>query len=916
MKLAPRTSSAFEIKYQSVAAWAILLLHFAGGAAWAQQDAHLHPTFPLLDKHGANVLDSGGAVSTMKTCGACHDAEYITSHSFHSDLGLQEMKEAGEIEDGRPWDFSPGFFGKWSPFTYRLLTPKKYEDFDLGTADWLRLFGARHVGGGPATTSRDGRPLTSLTIEDNDPETHVLNPETGQIEPWDWQKSGVVEMNCFLCHTPEPDNDARKAELQSGHFEWANTATLAGTGLVQKKGEIWQWNRSAFDGSGHVKSDYLKPQGPNNDNCGLCHGLVNTSGEIPLVTKGCKPEEWTTETTGEIFSPQKMRDSGLNLAGKQQLFRSFDVHSERLVECVDCHFSVNNPIYFQESEATRPAHLKFDARRLDFGDYLRRPSHQFAKGQSNQGALASNMNATMRRCESCHDPEPVHGWLPYKDRHLSALSCESCHIPKLFSPARQAYDWTVLTEDGGPRTECRGVKGDPVTIRSLVTGYEPVLMPRNELDGRTRLTPYNLITSWYWVYDDPPRPVRLEDLRAVYFEDGHYQPTILAALDADGDGRLAESELVLDTEEKIVIIKNRLAARGLENPKIAGDIQPFAIHHDVTNGEWATKKCVACHSDDSRINQAMVLAAKRPTGVEPKFVWTKNIVLSGKITTDDNGALVYRPDSSADGLFILGHDRIEWLHGAGFTFFVLTVLGIGMHGGLRIVWARRNGLPHHKVKRVYMYTTYERFWHWLQALAILGLIVTGLVIHSPVKFSFAGFEWAVNVHNILGFILLANAFLAAFYHVVGGQIKTYLPEPKGFFSQAIQQMTFYLYGIFKGEPHPFEKNPQKKLNPLQKITYLMILNVLLPLQIITGIVIWGAQRWPEILASLGGLPFLVPVHSLGAWLFAAFLVMHIYLTTTGHTVTSNIKAMVTGWEEVEVHENKSARDKQRRSELT
>jgi hypothetical protein len=30
-----------------------------------------------------------------------------------------------------------------------------------------------------------------------------------------------------------------------------------------------------------------------------------------------------------------------------------------------------------------------------------------------------------------------------------------------------------------------------------------------------------------------------------------------------------------------------------------------------------------------------------------------------------------------------------------------------------------------------------------------------------------------------------------------------------------------------------------------------------------------------------------------------FLVAHLYLVTTGHTVTSNLKAMITGYEELE-----------------
>ena len=112
------------------------------------------------------------------------------------------------------------------------------------------------------------------------------------------------------------------------------------------------------------------------------------------------------------------------------------------------------------------------------------------------------------------------------------------------------------------------------------------------------------------------------------------------------------------------------------------------------------------------------------------------------------------------------------------------------------------------------------------------------------------------------------------------------------------QLVYYGYGIFRGAPHPFERNPEKKLNPLQKLTYLAILNVLLPLQFVTGLLIWGAQRWSDYAAVMGGLGFLAPLHTLVAWLFAAFLLMHLYLTTTGHTPTAHLKAMIDGWDEV------------------
>jgi thiosulfate reductase cytochrome b subunit len=95
------------------------------------------------------------------------------------------------------------------------------------------------------------------------------------------------------------------------------------------------------------------------------------------------------------------------------------------------------------------------------------------------------------------------------------------------------------------------------------------------------------------------------------------------------------------------------------------------------------------------------------------------------------------------------------------------------------------------------------------------------------------------------------------------------------------------------------------MNPIQQLTYFGLLNVLLPLQVITGVVMWGAQRYPEYAERLGGLPFLAPFHSLIAWSLVTFIVVHVYMTTTGHTPLANIQAMIMGWDEVEVHETET-----------
>ncbi len=899
------------------------LFLFAGQTAVAQEGAEpeptaappvnsLHPTFPLLDEDGNHVLETGKPVSTMATCSGCHDTEFIAGHSFHADVGLSAMTEPGQTGNGRAWDTSLGLFGKWNPITYRYLSPEGDAVTDLTTPEWLKIFGVRHVGGGPAEYGRDGQPLADLPPSADSVETSVVDPETGERIPWDWTESGTIEMNCFLCHMPDPDNEARKAAIHEGNFQWANTATLAATGIVtQTTAGDWQWNEAAFDAEGNLTKGAIAIQDPGNDNCGLCHGLVHVDAQTPMVLNECTPEQWSTITTGQIMSPQKISESGINLANKEELRRSWDIHTERVVQCTDCHYSLNNPVYYQELTESRPEHLQFDPRRIDLGEYLYRPLHEFAKGQSAQGALAPGLDNTIRTCESCHEAAATHEWLPYTERHMTALACETCHVPQMYAPARQSYDWTVLQASGEPVVACRGVAGGGETFATaLITGYQPVLLPRPQADGAAPLSPHNLVTSWYWVYgeDGSERPVPERALQTAWLEeDGQYPAAILDVFDNNGDGRLDETELIIDSEEKETLIASRLEAQGLTNPRIAGEIQPYNINHNVTHGEWATKDCQTCHSEESRITQPMLLSTNMPGGVMPTFVTNGTSVLSGELVTTEDGALYYQPTTEENSLYILGHSSINLVDKLGVFILVATILGVLAHGTMRFLAIRRNPNRHKpEVREVYMYTFYERLWHWLQTALIFSLIFTGLIIHKPDIFGAFSFAYVVQVHNILAAILVANAALALFYNLASGEIKQFLPQPRGFFNQAIEQTRFYLNGIFKGEEHPFEKSPERKLNPLQQATYFGLLNVLLPLQIITGTLIWGVQRWPELSARIGGLTYLAPLHTLITWLFASFIIMHVYLTTTGPTPLSDIKGMVMGWDEVEVGHSASA----------
>jgi thiosulfate reductase cytochrome b subunit len=145
---------------------------------------------------------------------------------------------------------------------------------------------------------------------------------------------------------------------------------------------------------------------------------------------------------------------------------------------------------------------------------------------------------------------------------------------------------------------------------------------------------------------------------------------------------------------------------------------------------------------------------------------------------------------------------------------------------------------------------------------------------------------------------MLNAFLSLFHHIATAAIRTFLPEPKGLLGRILEHLEYQTRGIFRGGPHPHEQKGQK-LNPLQQLTYLALLNLLFPLQIVTGILIWAVGHWPAVGATLGGLAVVAPVHNLGAWLFLTFFVLHAYLVTTGRTVGEHFRAMATGYQFVD-----------------
>ncbi len=196
------------------------------------------------------------------------------------------------------------------------------------------------------------------------------------------------------------------------------------------------------------------------------------------------------------------------------------------------------------------------------------------------------------------------------------------------------------------------------------------------------------------------------------------------------------------------------------------------------------------------------------------------------------------------------------------------------------------------MSRVYLFKPFERFWHWCQAVLIIFMLLTGFEVHGT--YQLFGFEKAVNYHTNAAWSLVGLWIFAIFWHLTTGEWRHYIPTTHNVVAIA----KYYSSGIFKHELHPFRPSLSNKHNPLQRLTYLAVLTLLSPLIWFTGWLYLFYANWPAWGLGRLQLQWIATGHTLGAFLMLAFLISHLYLATTGHRLTSQVKAMITGWEDL------------------
>ena len=295
--------------------------------------------------------------------------------------------------------------------------------------------GGCHPGGGGMEFDRDGKRFDKRLAA----EPQLAQSLDGDYYQSKWDKTGVIEADCFICHLPGYNFKERNIQLQSLNFKWA-TVAASGIGLVSGTVKADQqpkvvYNKRLFNEDGKIVVDLSYP--PPAENCVFCHG----------------------------FSDVKKRGFSWNDRVNP------DIHNLQGMNCAHCHPSVDDK--------------KLKVSKIE---------HNFAKGHEFVSTVADNLDHTIKTCKECHETgymgatRPQH--LSIRPNHLDKLACEVCHIPALHRAAFEGFDVTT------------GQMVNYAKLGAKKVGDEFTWRPAYHRDKDGKLWPVNRFNSVFFTNQD------------------------------------------------------------------------------------------------------------------------------------------------------------------------------------------------------------------------------------------------------------------------------------------------------------------------------------------------------------------------------------------------------------------------------
>ena len=221
------------------------------------------------------------------------------------------------------------------------------------------------------------------------------------------------------------------------------------------------------------------------------------------------------------------------------------------------------------------------------------------------------------------------------------------------------------------------------------------------------------------------------------------------------------------------------------------------------------------------------------------------------------------------------------------------------------------------VNLVFRHRLITRLWHWINAAAVIVLLMSGLTIsnaHPRLYWGqfganldaawielprFPGWATIPSMYNLA----LARQWHLAFAWVLAFGLLIFLLW--SLFNRHLQKdialsraevTPRHLWADIKKHLSFDFHSSEARYNPLQKITYSLVLFGLIPLAILTGLTLSPGMNaaWPWLLDLFGGRQSARSLHFIAAAGLAAFIAVHLILVILAGPI-NEIRSMITGW---------------------
>jgi len=194
-------------------------------------------------------------------------------------------------------------------------------------------------------------------------------------------------------------------------------------------------------------------------------------------------------------------------------------------------------------------------------------------------------------------------------------------------------------------------------------------------------------------------------------------------------------------------------------------------------------------------------------------------------------------------------------------------------------------------RRVYVWELPVRIFHWINALSITILAITGFIISNPIAvlsgaeasdlYWFGTFRF---IHFTTAYIFLFNIILRIYWSFVGNKYsswKSFWPFTKKMYHNFLHVLKVDI--LLRHEKHPDINDLSVGHNSIAGLSY-AILFLMAFVQVFTGFGLyapmsgwWLPHLFDWVVPLLGGDFIVRTIHHITTWLFILFVLIHVYL---------------------------------------